>query len=945
MDEATLIDYIKKKYRKVIFNPIKLKSIENEGTALGFIISDNKLVLGFVNKYGELCKLIDPINLSKLSHEKFVEIVKRIPIVNGVDPSKLLALLESTEQVSKTDNKKVLDELNDLVSKKNEEIRNYNVILNENNNKFLLTKKEYSDSLKTIRENYNKELMSYKQKIEELKDVQNECTNRLINDKEFILQGIKNYKEETSKYINDVIENKGKVSDEVIDLTNMYKKLLLEKKEIEKNLNILLEKEKSNLNENNSDSEALVASEKKVEELNLVINEIKSELNHVKESLSKSEIENKVNQKFTEDCLKKLLEEKDEIIDKIKSYNKEWLNWVNEHFDASLMKSVKDKMKTELSSILDNLKKIVVRKDEYIQSLKISVGEKDNLNKQLKSNISDIKDEINSSIQQQIIELNKKIDEAKVKHIVDTDKINNNELDNSLLKNELVKIKKLLSTQNVIQKINIKDYDNCKSLYNKFSIMNNSFYRKKEIINILDTIILSDNFKGTPANLNYDNGIKEKYTNVKDNINKHIDFLNLGVISSIKELTPEICEQLTNNLIYWNANEDVFKKQDTILLNIYSDLTNNIPIFVINNKNSKINNNILSIITSKNNIIYGCESNTKTYPKIGEFDSIIDLNYLSENKSPFESIINQLKNGYSTVIINYGLELEGIKLMINSLDCNFKVKYLFEQYIKTFLPKSGKINGNIINLINNVPQLNAFSLDETNLFNFGKEKELLKVKDIIELIEYTNSYRKTHKRINKTPDNQESFRSNLYIVLECKFGEIVSYLTLCLLADRESPIDIYNTVITKSSSKFEQSLNIKLTSSELLKCIKPEYQDYNISDILKEGFYINESINHLVWFLNNKKGASSKVKFQEISIINPLDNYDSNKFYVNPKNEENTIDSDNNCLTVPIFKFLDILSNKKSAEFKQTKFVCLISINKDSKCNQTIETLEFADKL
>jgi hypothetical protein len=941
MDEATLIDYIKKKYRKVIFNPIKLRDVTKgeETTALGFIISDNKLVLGFVNKYGELCKLIDPVDLSKLSHEKFIEIVKRIPTVNGFDSNKLLMLLESTEHVSKTDNKKVLDELNDLISKKNEEISNYNIILNENNKKFLLTKKEYTDSLETIKDNYNKELMSYKQKIQELKDVQNECTNRLINDKEYILQGIKNYKEETNKYINDIIENKGK---QVIDLTNMYKKLLSEKTEIEKNLNILLEKEKENLN-SNGDIEALAVSEKKVEELNTVINEIKSELNDVKESLSKSEIENKVNQKFTEDCLKKLLEEKDQIIDKIKSYNKEWLNWVNEHFDASLIKSVKDKMKIELSSILDNFKKIVVRKNEYIQSLKISVIEKDNLNKQLKSNISDIKDEINNSIQQQIIELNKKIDKTKEQvKLVDTDKI---DLEQNSLKNELVKVKDLLSTQNVIQKINIKDLSpiNCKSLYNKFSIMNNSFYRKKEIIKILDTIIISSNFN--LANLSYDikNNIKEKYINIRDNINKHIDFLNLGVISSIKELTPEVCEQLTNNLIYWNANEDVFKKQDEILLNIYSDLTNNIPIFVINNKNYKINNNILSIITSKNNIIYGCESNTKTYPQIGEFDSIMDLNYLSENKTQFESITNQLKNGYSTVIINYGIELEGIKLMLNTLDCNFKIKYMFEQYIKAFSPKSGKINGNIINLINNVPQLNSFSLDETNLFNFEK-KTLLKSNDIIELIEYTNSYRKTHKRINKTPNNQESFRSNLYIVLECKFSnEIVSYLSLCLLSLKESPIDIYNTVITKSSSKIEA--NIKLSSSELLKCIKPEYSDYNISDILKESFYINESINHLVWFLNNRKGVSSNVKFQEISIINPFDNYDSNKFYVDPKDEENTVDSYNNCLTVPIFKFLDILSNKKSAEFKPTKFICLLSINKDLTCNQTIETLEFADKI
>ena len=40
-----LVDYIKKNYPKVIFTPFKFK----QSRALAFIISDNKLVIGYIN--------------------------------------------------------------------------------------------------------------------------------------------------------------------------------------------------------------------------------------------------------------------------------------------------------------------------------------------------------------------------------------------------------------------------------------------------------------------------------------------------------------------------------------------------------------------------------------------------------------------------------------------------------------------------------------------------------------------------------------------------------------------------------------------------------------------------------------------------------------------------------------------------------------------------------
>lgn len=957
VNETTLINYIKKNYKKVIFNPLKLNN-ENKSTALGFIISNNKLVLGFINKSGELCKMINPIDLSNLSNEKFIEIVKRIPLINGYDKKdkeNLLLLLENVENISKNKNKKVLEQLNDIISKKEESRLGYNIIINdlkkdkkESDNNFILTKQKYESSLDMIKNNYNKELEEYKNKIINLENVQNECTNRLINDKEYILEGIKNYKEETNNYINNVIEdatkmigqNNGKNKKiDVIDLTNMYSKLLFEKKDIETKLNILLEKEKEKEKVDDESENKLIESEKKIEKLNLVINEIKSELNQVKENLSKTEIENKINQIFTEECVKKLLEEKEDIIIKIKNYNKEWLNWVNEFYEPSLMDAVKNKMRKELGDILDNFKKIYLRKDKYIENLDIENNEKDKLNRQLKENMSKIKEEIKNTIQEQIMELNKKINLNKERSInIKMKNINENESNN--VRNELLKIKELLLIQNInmFYKLGNDEKENCKMLYNKFSTMNNTFYRKKEIIKILDSIIFSNDKDKYFNKLNelIRDKIKKQYNEVRNNINKHIDFLNLDIlIDDVTDLTPEICEQLKNNLMYWNANEKLFKIYDDILNDIYDDLSNNIKIILINNKSIEINNNILNISRNMNEKVkIECELNKKIYKN---FDEIIDLNI---NEKEINSVINKLEEGYSSIIINYGIQETNV--IFDNLKCNYKVKYIFEQYVKTFLPKSGKINGNIINLVNNVPQLNKFSIDERDEFSKNLELNLrsIKNKDMKTLFDYINVYRKSKKRINKIPEQLNSSRSNLYIVLECIFENgVVSYLTICLLTLKESPIEIYNTITTKSKGKFETNKN----------CISSEYIEYEnyFGQLLKEGFYINETINHLLWFLNNKKDIKSKINIQEISVINPLSevNYNKDNYYINPLNEENSIDQDNNCLTIPIFKFLETISVSKQTEYKSIKYICILEINKDNNCNKTIETLEFSNKI
>ena len=118
-----LVDYIKKNYPKVIFTPFKFK----QSRALAFIISDNKLVIGYINAAGSLCKLINPIDLENLTNEDTIyNIVKSIPTVSGFneeDKLKLLKLFESkSETIEKPDQRKIENDLKRRIEELNEEL-------------------------------------------------------------------------------------------------------------------------------------------------------------------------------------------------------------------------------------------------------------------------------------------------------------------------------------------------------------------------------------------------------------------------------------------------------------------------------------------------------------------------------------------------------------------------------------------------------------------------------------------------------------------------------------------------------------------------------------------------------------------------------------------------------------------------------------------------------
>lgn len=1064
--DNNIIDYIKSEFPKVIFNPINLNTKDsNFSKALGFVISDNKLILGYISKNGSLCKLIEPIDIKKLNNESFTNLIKKIPVVIGLDKENkdsLINLLENTssssknvdvENVKKNNQDILISELTNLVNKKDAE---YKVLLNKCSeredeveldlsiygNDLILIKKQYVDKIENIKK-------EYEITINKINDKRKVCKNKIINEKEYIINSIKNFK----KNVSDFIKSKDLENDKDInDIKKMYQQILNEKIEIEKTLESI---KLSNLQISNDAENKIknVENESQLKSLEYTseINKLTDSMNSIKKELemySKEKLELQMLNSHKDKCIEKILIDKSIILQKIKNYNKEWMDWVNSNeYDSEIFKN---KLADETKKILSNLKTVIQHKNKYIQSLKIENNEKEELLKKLSSNANDIKLAVQIALSEQFIELSAKKERelALSQNTHDLITIQNNENDKDKdkeileLKNELSRVRaKLEQNNNTSIKKDI-NYTNCNEILQKYTSISNLFSRKSEILNILENIIYSKENKlsfFTNLNQNAKDSIKEKFESVKIEINSYIKFLNIKEYTDfskkyVKNDVPiEFCEKLTSVLENWNQKISDYRNQDTVLTNLYEDLSGAVRVYIkekplFNEDGIKINNNTISFEIKENKkqkkLIISCPNEQKIFGEFfGIFDSsfsnldaytgiqnsevllnkennfIVDLNNLIvDNTTVSPGLYNsfkQIEDGYSIVLFGYGASGSGktFSLLGNNDNNgankipgvlhyglanlqnvkNIELTNVFEHYFERFSPTGPTVTGKIINLIGKLPsEFDNYQkrTDERNLFNNILNSDSLsnvklndiRVKDLFSLTYEIDKYRKSKKRIKETPNNINSSRSHLYLVFKINFNNNTSgYVTVVDTAGRESVMEIGNmflklpndTVLAKN--KISTALGLsggvnyieKIKKLDIKKTNGESYSSRDILEILNEGLFINESINHLVYFFNKKNYKNTKIE-----MLKDFSNYTIDKYFVNPIDEEgdggvSKINPRNNCLMIPIMKFLDRISNKNNIDtFTPTKFITLIALrSEESKCNQIFETLDFAENI
>ena len=364
-----------------------------------------------------------------------------------------------------------------------------------------------------------------------------------------------------------------------------------------------------------------------------------------------------------------------------------------------------------------------------------------------------------------------------------------------------------------------------------------------------------------------------------------------------------------------------------------------------------------------------------TFKQVEDGYSIVLFGYgLSGSGKTYTLIGDQQKNVPG--LLHYGLaNLEGVQKM--------EVAYIFEMYNKKFTPTIPNISGQILTLVGDPTFENPGILisSENPVFKTYIEKEDMltdfKPEYINTLTGAIEKYRIQKNRIKKTPNNPVSSRSHLFLVFKITFttGK-VGYVTIVDTAGRESPLGIKNIFINDKSSTgkdipllslldeksgpttIETNLrpDIKaLTIDETIKDRKgkdvvvktPIYTGKNVYEILHEGFYINETINHLIYYFNKKNGKTMTIG-PAMKQKAGLKDYSDDKYFVDPVVEDGKgkeIDKNKNCLMIPVLNFLDTIS-KSGAEYKPTKFITMVCVRQDQPyCGQIFGSLEFAQKI
>jgi hypothetical protein len=397
------------------------------------------------------------------------------------------------------------------------------------------------------------------------------------------------------------------------------------------------------------------------------------------------------------------------------------------------------------------------------------------------------------------------------------------------------------------------------------------------------------------------------------------------------------------------------------------------------------------------NLAYYQENNLrKSFEQVKQGYSIVLFGY---GYSGSGKTFTLLGSGNTKGVLQYGIE-----------DMNYEkveLAYVFEEYSDVNIAESNgnlqinNLKGKIYQLYGklNIEKLEIDSAqqivgDFTN--NFSKEKftenfDLLS-KAISELRK--NQANPEKSRIKATINNPDSSRSHLYIVfkvthkikdpLTSKDKINTGYITIIDMAGRENPIKIierltpiktkdskplimlnqllkYNiftamdsciidngnfnygsgSIQCKYDDNIKDKISIYLTTINTI-----TYKDKYIKSIINEGFYINESINHLKYYLKNKADNTFTVEDKYYNKNTDLTTYNPEKYYidVNQTSQTKTIITNGNCLTIPILKFLDTgLVNNLD---KPTKFIMICAIRQEpSYANDVIDTLAFADSI
>ena len=955
------------------------------------IVDQNQSILDGINKYKESIK--EYISSKDLKIEDLEKIHKQDIKEREILQEKLNNLLENEKKSMQQ-----LLENKDLISDYDRQLDEKDKIVNE--------LKDSMENIKNELDIANEELNKSKLETELLKGYRNRCRDKILKERDQIINTINEYNDTWLSWIEKADVN---IKDQ--------KKLLIEEfNQIKQNLEKTLQDKIEESNLSNKEVKRLSQNIKDIEmtlqktindqliELSKKEEELKANQNTISElTLSISEKDNVISEKDNVITEKdNAISEKDNVISDIENQILEKDKKISDIENQILEKDKKiSDIESELSENkqnLSNIEKEIIERDKLLSEKDELLYEKDQL---MISKERACKNEIEES-NKRIEKLQSDFDEIKL--LLEQNR--NTPIEVSIdYDNCYDVIKNFVSLNNIFyrkQEI-IKKLDNI--IENNLGSFNNLTPEMKQTIKTDYDTVKTEITKHI------------QFLNLSEYINSP-NFEYLKSKTSRSRVPESFCNDLTNLLEYWNMNKLLYREQDTRLTNIYEDLSGAVRVYIrVKPLLSNQMSNTVEIKSVENKktrgFIVDCseDKNTKYKQKIyfGEFYGIfeedftnldvytgqrgsvpldnslvVDTNNIiesSETISPgLYNTFKQVEQGYSIVIFGYGISGSGksftllgsrgnpgiLHYGLSNLKnvTNIRLKYLFEQSYNKINFNNRQLSGIIYNLINQISQFKAFSVDETKIFERAIPSYInvknLKVEDIYALSDIIEKYRIENKRIKMTPNNPSSSRSHLYLVFEITFENGKrGFITIVDTAGRESPIDIYNTFIDTDKTSLPSVMapppvgGVINIEKNLLDQYRGVYDPKDVFEILNESFYVNETLNHLIYYFNLKNGKTIDTPKQKLDKrFNVI--YRIKNFFVQPQQEESVIDSTNNVLMIPILKFLDNLtikaieenSEENKQEWKPTKFITICTVRQElDYCDQTVETMDFAQSI
>ena len=511
----------------------------------------------------------------------------------------------------------------------------------------------------------------------------------------------------------------------------------------------------------------------------------------------------------------------------------------------------------------------------------------------------------------------------------------------------------------------------------------------------------------------------EKYIDNKKNL--------LAIRNSLKDIMVDIncdnVEELRTRVAQYTQSLELSILE---LTNIFEDLNGSVRVYTRLRKiiptlddqdmaqslqwNFGVNNTSLSLECSDGGMIRTFEGNfygvfDSTYDNLGLYmgyhNAIVDSRnpLLIDSNNPVPKTwglyytFKQIESGYSIVISGYGQSGSGktFNLIGNKKDpgvvlyglANLKnistieILNVFELYYDYINFTSKTVRGKVIIGYDSTKMLKStfsqFGIMEDNIVYDPITIPHKKLTGKMSISTFINenmlsiqNHQKSEGRIKITPNNNQSSRSHLFVVI--KVGE--GYFTIVDMAGQENCETIHKMIFNQKYSltylmmqfkpdgryrgggkqevigdyiSFEGVENrstlmvkdsdnlIEIDSDKIEKTVTANVQ------ILYESIYITESLNHLQYFYSKKNG--NKKTFNNMAMKTGSIQYLPKRVFIQPELEDmKRFNPNGKILIIPVMKYLEFLSKGRI-----TKFVTIAALRPD-KC-ENIDILNFAKQI